>query len=159
MAFFDQPGQWLLLQQALMGCLMVIAAWGGIVVSMGWSEEIAMWSGIAIGVFMIVMFVSASMWAAIKGADSIWWRAVFASIVIMFLAVGGTVIAGLEDTEVSELCFSAGMASMLLAAVVDDRRSGRMRHWTHWLGILFVAIDTAASSLISAWERLRALAG
>ena len=88
-----------------MGCAIVMAAWGGIVVAMRWSEGIAMWSGMAIGIFVTLMYVGSSLWAAIKVADSMWWRAVFVSILVMIIAGVGVVIAGVEDTEVLELLF------------------------------------------------------
>ena len=160
--FFHQPGHWLLLEQALLVGLFVMAGVGGLLqLAPGDAlNEVLMGVNIVYGFLLQLVSFCLSLWAARKIADSRWWRAVFLIDAGTWAAVWFSQLVGLAMFSLVVLQL-APMASVVAVAVAawQDRRLRRPRDWAHWLGATLRLAGYGAFLIPIIWDWLAEAAG
>jgi hypothetical protein len=134
--FFNQPGHWLLVQQALTLGIFVLAAIGGGVRLAGGNGSLMM----PLAIYFIGMqlsWIGICFWAARRITDSRFWRYLFIVDGFILASAFGWQLFG--QYTFSSLIIAIGPYAtflLLLLAITGDRRAGRSRDWPHWLGVL-----------------------
>jgi hypothetical protein len=137
-AFFDLPGHWLLVQQAL-AALVFIAFAVGNVLSGFTADRPMMWVMPFYFLFMNVFMICVCLYAAKKIADTLAWRLLFVADALRIVAALVIPIM-IQFTSMRQFTFVLGAMELvtfaiLIIAAVGDRRAGRQRDWPHWVGV------------------------
>jgi hypothetical protein len=142
--FFDQPGHWLIVKQALgVGFYVAVAA----AAAMRLFDPNATGT-LPISTYMFFTTIATlviSVWATFKVADSTAWRLWFVFYGIQMLLWAFIGLLGPEAMWIMRVT-SSGFLALLIIAAVGDRLRGRVRDWPHWLGVAmqFVMLVSAA---------------
>jgi hypothetical protein len=132
--FFDQPGHWLLLTQALMICFFVMAA-AISVIRLPYNQGTSAVMGLLF-VLINVANIGLNLWAARRIADSIPWSLIFLIDGLTVVFLFGALWLGFPGLFFIVI-WGAPLATvvLLLLAAWSDRRDHIRRDWPHWLGV------------------------
>lgn len=154
-AFFHQPGHWLLVEQSMGIWIVLVAAFG--LLSQPMAGTTNGWPFIAlflVGLNLIV--VGISFWVAWRIADTWPWK--------LFFLIEGVFVIGsfvlpyfLRQLPMLFATLRLGTSLLgfvaLLAAAIRDRRSLRNRDWAHWVGV-FIRVGSYVIVLVSPFAGL-----
>jgi hypothetical protein len=151
--FFHQPGHWLLVSNSLSIGVFLFAA---VAAAGRWDARQMPYSLLLVYyVVMSLLSFAVNFWAAIRVADTFWWRALFGVAGCMALFV--LVVVFLNFYLVYQfLYWLVGIATTILlsSAIISDRRARRARDWAHWWGAgleLFLSVVAIGQLL---WQSL-----
>jgi hypothetical protein len=136
--FFQHPGHWLLLQQALAGTLYAFAAIAAVAVLITGDETGFGMLSLFMGIFFLGMQLCGlflTVFAAWKIADTWAWRWLFIidALLVLFPFLGSMVGIFNMDAYYSAM----GIACLVTVwAAAGDWWAGRERDWPHWVGVV-----------------------
>ena len=151
LAFFHQPGHWLLVSNSLsIGSIVFAVA----VATLRWEPAqlpYTLWMFWYVG--MSLVSAAVNFWAARRAADTRWWTSFFVISGSLPLLMVLVYVAALYPISVY-VYWLGGLATtlLLLAAVISDRRAHRLRDWPHWSGAGLDLIMSAVAIGQLGWQ-------
>ncbi len=157
-AFFDEPGQWLVIEMALRAVFYIVFAC--VVVVMDSVQRSGQWRRaydvVPIGLFVFgwALLSIVDVRAAFYGGDSKTWRSLFLAKALFPVLALLPYVAFDEEIVLFGLQLPAQvmLLSLSLLAAIQDARWKFQRHWTHWFGwvshLLLNAIMIAGTVLL-----------
>jgi hypothetical protein len=149
LAFFNQPGHWLLLlylepiAHFALSFLDVIIPRTDPPSGMSWLYSIG--SSVITLACLVCVFV-----AAWKGFQSRWWRAYFLMQGLLQFALPAVALWS-QSRETLWAIQNTLLLSVLTAAAFADWRAGRRRDWVNWTGVAITALSLAKGAAVSLW--------
>ena len=148
-AFFHQPGHWLLISHAFGVWVVVLAAVFLVMRPAGQSALAADFFGLFFLALNLAM-TCIDLIAAWRVGDTRWWRLLFifkGLMVIGVFALSMLVfsLGSLQMFALAHVGVQLFLFFLLVGAATNDRRARRKRDWPHWLGVfLSLAVYTVA---------------
>jgi hypothetical protein len=152
LAFFNQPGHWLLLLSLdsiahySLNFLDVIIPRTDPPSGMSWLYSIG--SSVIFLTCLVCVFVAA--WI---GFQSRWWRAYFLTQGLLQFALPAFALWS-PSRETLWAIQDTLLLSVLTAAAFADLRAGRRRDWVNWTGVAITAFSLAKGAAVSLWPWL-----
>jgi hypothetical protein len=156
------PGEWLWFSQG--ACMLLSIALGSIFIPLFFTNPRTASPAVTyVAAYYVTTYLSAGLvflLPAIRCTDGGPWKLLFwsaatldaaSAAIFAWMIVAAPTSLGPKSWPIMNLARHTIIATALIWAVVDERRRGANRPWTHWVGAIVMAVNLGVQFLTDAW--------